>query len=447
MKVCFGEKRAGSLVFLALLTAGSAWCQEDLTLDEAVALAIRGNRQIRAAHLEVAKSEDAVTVARTYRLPSFRFNLLELQPLRPISFNFPTGSLGTFAATGPIPAVDTSIKSPYRPATLALASADQPLTQLRRIRIGIKLQDLNRQLALQRLHAQEQEVAFNVRKAYFNLLQTQSALDATVEALKLFREVERVAKESLAQQAVLQGDVLEVQTRVAQAELDELTLRNGLLTVQGQINALVGRPLETSFRAVAIAEPVKQADMDAGAALARALLQRPELAEARLKVQQAEQDRELKKAEALPDLSLTVDYLGLGAVRFLPSNTAVVGLAMNWNVFDWGRRKAELASKEKTVEQARVAVSETEAQIQLQVDAERRKLEEGGARLKVSDLSRKTAAEKLRVVLNKQQEQASLVKDVLQMQAALAEANHRYQTDLLAFWTAGAEFQRALGER
>jgi outer membrane protein len=36
--------------------------------------------------------------------------------------------------------------------------------------------------------------------------------------------------------------------------------------------------------------------------------------------------------------------------------------------------------------------------------------------------------------------------DVLQSQASLAEATHECQRALLAFWTAKAEFEKALGE-
>ncbi len=42
--------------------------------------------------------------------------------------------------------------------------------------------------------------------------------------------------------------------------------------------------------------------------------------------------------------------------------------------------------------------------------------------------------------------QEVLLSDVLQSQAFLAEANHEYQQALLVFWTAKAEFEKALGE-
>ena len=52
----------------------------------------------------------------------------------------------------------------------------------------------------------------------------------------------------------------------------------------------------------------------------------------------------------------------------------------------------------------------------------------------------------LRVNTNKYKLTAALMSDVLQSQATLAEANHQYQQALLGYWTAKAEFEKALGE-
>jgi hypothetical protein len=41
---------------------------------------------------------------------------------------------------------------------------------------------------------------------------------------------------------------------------------------------------------------------------------------------------------------------------------------------------------------------------------------------------------------------AALLSDVLQSQSTLAEANHQFQQALLDYWTARAEFEKALGE-
>src|SRR5215471_4362723 len=105
-----------------LAIAAAAWSQEAavpvgavLTLDQAVALALQNNRQIHNAALEVGKKTDQVAAARTYRLPAFDVYVLESYLLTPVDFTFQQGAFGTFPATGPIPARDTTIRSERRP--------------------------------------------------------------------------------------------------------------------------------------------------------------------------------------------------------------------------------------------------------------------------------------------------------------------------------------------
>jgi outer membrane protein TolC len=420
--------------------------QDELTLEQAIDRAIRNNRIVQSVRLEVLKSEDAVAAARTHRLPVFRLNAFAFHPLTKFEFKFPAGVFGSFAGIGPVPAVDTTIQTPRRLSLFALAGVQQPLTQLRRVAIGVHLQDLGRQVAQEKLSVQEKEVANEVKKAYFGLIQTQSALDATAEALKLFRELERVATESLAQQVVLPAELLDVQTRLAQTELDELTLRNALLTQRSHLNLLIGRDLDTEFR-VAPVSRAEEVELDPKLARSRALLQRSEVREARLRILLAERDREFKKAEYIPDVSVGLDYISFGNIRFVPNHSVGLGVHVSWDIFDWGRKKHELSSKSRAIEQARAIAAETEAKVLLDVDARRRALQEGRARLKVSDLARRAAQERLRVALDKRAVESAQAKEVLQMQASLAEASYKYQKDLLAFWTARADFDKALGEK
>jgi outer membrane protein len=48
--------------------------------------------------------------------------------------------------------------------------------------------------------------------------------------------------------------------------------------------------------------------------------------------------------------------------------------------------------------------------------------------------------------MDKYTQQAALLRDVLQAQADLADANATYQSGLLSLWTARADFEKALGE-
>ncbi len=64
----------------------------------------------------------------------------------------------------------------------------------------------------------------------------------------------------------------------------------------------------------------------------------------------------------------------------------------------------------------------------------------------VAKHAEETARETLRINTNKYKLTAALLSDVLQSQTTLAEANHQFQQALLDYWTAQAEFEKALGE-
>jgi outer membrane protein len=130
----------------------------------------------------------------------------------------------------------------------------------------------------------------------------------------------------------------------------------------------------------------------------------------------------------------------------IPKNFANVGVVVNWEFFDWGRKKHQLSEKEKVVEQAKNGLKETEDQVLIDVGDKLRKLQQSGEALRVARLAENSAEENLRVSTGQYKYQAVMLSDVLQSQASLAEAANEYQQALLAYWTAKAEFEKSVGD-
>ncbi len=418
---------------------------ETLTLEQAVAIALKHNRLIKNEALEVEKAAERVAVSRLRRLPQFELTLLQTQMFTPLQFHFPRGAFGSTTATGPIPARDVTLSQSLRPNTFFLAKAEQPLSQLHRIGLGVRLSEVGQELAESKLNAQRQAVASQVKRSYYALLRQQSALDAVEETIKLYRELDRVVGEYVVQQVSLDAERMDVQTRLAREEYESLTLRHALEAQKEQINALLGRDIQTEFRALPTLDGASY-DVDLAAARARALERRPEAQEARLKLKQAELDERIKKSESIPEVSLVAGYFGAANLEILPHAAAGVGVMVKWEPFDWGRKRRERGERQKAVEQAMNALREVETQVATEVNRSFRKLEETRALLRVSQLQQAAVREKLRIVTAKYSQEAALFKETLQAQAAVAEANYQYQQALLAFWTARADFEKAIGE-
>src|SRR6185295_11938461 len=105
--------------------------------------------------------------------------------------------------------------------------------------------------------------------------------------LALLHELDRVVVTRIAQQTALKGDGLTVQSRLAQTELTRLTLRHNLLSQKEQLNQLLGRDLRTAFEVMDVPDTLVE-EVALETAQTRAMDARPDVKQARVKLQQAE---------------------------------------------------------------------------------------------------------------------------------------------------------------
>jgi outer membrane protein TolC len=416
-----------------------------LTLDDAVSLALSNNRLVKNSVLEAQKHDFRVETMRSRRLPQFNFSVLGGETVHSFDFTFPEGSFGTYPNVGPIPNKNSVIRNPARFTTFVTGNLDQPITQQYKIGLAIHATKVGREIAKEDVRAQRQRISAEVRDAYFNLVATQSAIDAARDGVETLEEAQRLTLRYVSEKTVLRADALEVDARLAKARYQLSVVEDGLVTQREHLNELLGRELTTPFRVDVLPE-MDATTVTLDNARQQALQNRPELRQAQLKEKQAEYDRRLAKAEYIPDLSVSVRYMGLDNVKVLPAHVAVAGFYLSWEPFDWGRRRNHVAETIKTIEQARNGTRETKSQIAVEVGAKYRILQESALSLKAARATQEAVAEQFRVTGNKYREQAALVKDVLQAQAKHSEAENSYQQALSSYWSADAELRKAMGE-
>lgn len=416
-----------------------------LTLSDAVSMALTNNRLVKNSTLEAQKFDFRVKTAETRRLPQFNFSVLGGELVHSFDFTFDQGAFGTYPGVGPIPGTQTKIRQPARFTTYTTGALDQPLTQQYKIGLAIRATELGRQIAKEDVRAARQNIAAEVRNAYFSLVATQAGVEADRQVVRTLEEAQRLTLRYVSEKTVLRGDALEVDARLAQARYDLSVAENGLATQHETLNQLLGRDLEVPFRVDPMLE-ADASDLPLDAARQRATQNRPEIREARLKEKQAEYDRRIAKADYIPDLSFSVRYQGLQNVNVLPANVGTVGFFLSWEPFDWGRRRNNIAEKTRTVQQARNGTQETETKIAVEVGAKYRKWQETALLLKAARAGHEAAAEQFRETGNKYKEQAALLKDLLQAQARNTQAESQYQQALSSYWGALAELRRTIGD-
>jgi outer membrane protein TolC len=433
-----------SITMACLCVPGSAYGQVT-TLSEAIRAAEAANRTIRVAALEHEKAQRAVTVAKTNRFPVFSVTALGSQPLTQLGITLEQGSLGVYPFDGPIPGRTTTLESPLQFGFIGYASVAQPLTQLHKIGLGIDLASVGVDAASEQLRARRQGVVNEVRRLYYGIAQAESGrrtLQATIDFLK---QLDRETSQQAVQRVALKGDLLTVKAQLVEAEYELLKLDDPIQTQKEQLNRLMGRSIDEPF-GIDLSSIVDRDVMPLSAAYAKALMSRPEIRLAKVQQRKSELERRLASAQRIPDVSLSL--LALRTLNYsstLPNSVSSVGVQGTWDVFDWGRKRTEVQTKEDAVTQAALELTDTEERVRAEVAHNYRRIIEARKELELAQALQSSHTEALRVVGNRYAQQEAVLSDVLKTQSSVAEANHRYTEALTNLATAQADFERALG--
>ena len=433
-------------VFVGVAVSQDATDSADvLTVDQAVKIALANNRNLKIVSLGLDSSKQKLDAEKTRRLPAFSTYVFASQLLQPINFVVQAGQFGTYPGIGPIPATNTNITTPSQPTASVSATASQPLLTLYKINLFIHGQELSVEQAAQKVREERISIVDDVRQNYYSIVDIQNAIEATQASIKQYKELDRITLQYVTEKVALQSENLEVKARLAQEQYKLLQYEDKLQSAKESLNNLLGRDINTRFRAVNVTE-LSATEEDLAAAQATALDQNPKVKEAEITVKQADNARRLAKSQYVPDLGASFHYLSPFGVNFVPTNIMGLGLEFTWEPFDWGRRKHDVNEKTIAVEQSKLSLDDTKAQILINLDNQFRSLHEARVAVTVATAKREASQEKLREVTYQYEQKTKLLRDVLQQQSAVEGANADYNEAMAAFWSAKANFQKAMGD-
>ena len=429
----------------AAVMRGQQESAKPLTLEEAVSLARLHNRELKQAGIEIHKQQEAFSEAKTQLYPRFDTYFLVSELLTPLDFTITSGSLGTFPATGPIPAKDSKIHTPARPVAIASITATQPLTQLLRIDLSVKQQKLGVELSQQSFFIREQELVNEVRRGYYAILQSQSEIESQRALLAYLGELQQLTGRRLQQQAVLKADSLHITAQRSKASYQLTVIQDALTDQKEALNRLLGRDLQTEFAVETLPSSLPE-ESSLQQARAFAIGKRPEIKVETIKKEKAALDTRIEKTRYIPDISIQANYLTAPNISFLPQNVGAVGVLLTWQPWDWGQKHHNIAQKLDAEKQAQLSIDSVREQVLQEVDSTFRKLREARELLLAAQAARDAENETLRNDMDAYSNQTILLSDLLQQHSAVASAEDQYRQGLLAFWKARADFERALGE-
>ena len=177
----------------------------ELTLEQALELALANNSSLKTASLDRLRAADDLAANKTRRFANTQVTALGAQLVTKPSVTYPAGSLGVYSATGPIPATNQTVEIPRKPVGIVNVLIAQPLSTQYQMHLQLKALALGVEGTRQDEVKTRLEVVDQVRRAYYAVVEAQSALDSLQASLPYYRESHRLAFVNRGKETILVG--------------------------------------------------------------------------------------------------------------------------------------------------------------------------------------------------------------------------------------------------
>ncbi|HUI41131.1 MAG TPA: TolC family protein [Terriglobia bacterium] len=439
---------SAALTFLlgaAALPAQTSSAPQEIALPKAVEVALKNNPTLQAADSYAEAVRHAVDGAKAGYFPRLDFSEGFMRSNNPV---FVFSSLLTqrrFAAQ------DFALGSLNFPLPLdnfrTQFAASAPLYDAGQTSRRVKDARLDSQGAQRGADRTRQEVIYNVVNAYLNQLLARESVGVAEAAVKSTGEDLARAEARQAQGQALLSDVLSAKVQLAQANEDLIRARNEAAVAQAALDVAMGLPEDAPEQARG---PLSDVAFEGGTLeerQRRALDLRPDYQQALLGKDKAANAIAGARAQFLPTVSLFSSWeQDNEAFAARGGNNWAAGATLNFNLFDGGARRAQLAESHARERQADALRAQMAAGIRLQVRQAYLNLTAARQRVDVSRDSASEAQESLSILRNRYESGLATITDVLNAEAAHARAQRDYLSAVYDDRIAYATLELATGE-
>jgi len=417
---------------------------KSLTLTEAVQLAINQNRDLRIARLRVMENQEKKAEARSSYFPELK-NHSSFQAVTALeSLYIPAGAFGVFPNAGLIPNQNVQINQGSGTLTTSGTTLVQPLTQLIRIHQQNRIAGAEVAATRDDVKKAENEVAVKVHQLYFGILEAHLVKRAADQETAYAQTLLHESEEEIQRGNALKVSAINNQASLLQSEQNALTAELQADDLTTELNDLLGLPLDTPLE-LAPAEPAGLQVQPREVYLQSALADNPEIHAAAERVEQAKAGVASSKTKFIPDVSAFARQSYQNGVPFLVHNFGTFGLEVNYDVFDFGKRRAEVRENEAKLAEAEENLTRVKQAVSVRITNSYNKVERTAHMLQVADEEVKLRQESERLATNQLAQGVIQVSDRKQASAANYKAQAQLLQAQLNYLLAGAELEEAAG--
>jgi outer membrane protein len=429
----------------AALHAQTASVPQELTLPQAVEVALKNNPTLQAADFYAEAVRYAVAGAKAGYYPRLDFSEGVVRSNNPV---FVFSSLLTQRQFG---AQDFALGALDFPLPLdnfrTQFMASAPVYDAGQTRRRVRDARLDSQGAERGVERTRQEVIYGVINAYLNQLLAEESVRVAEASVKSTEEDLARAQARQSQGQALLSDVLSAKVQLAQANAELIRARNGAAVAQAALDVAMGLPEDAPEQAKG---PLAEVAFDSGTLVERqqrALDLRPDYQQALLGKEKAALGIAGARAQFLPTVSVFGSWeQDNESFAAHGGNNWAAGATLNFNLFSGGGRLAQLAASHARERQAEALRAQAAAGIRLQVRQAYLNLTAARQRVDVTRDAASQAQESLNILRNRYGAGLATITDVLNAETAHAGAQRDYLSAVYDDRMAYATLELATGE-
>lgn len=295
-----------------------------------------------------------------------------------------------------------------------------------------------------RRDAELQDLAFEVREAYYKALLTDSLIRVAEESVHTFERNLHDAEALSGQGMVSRFELLRAETELSARQADATAARNARRLAQSNLRRLLNIPqgtplvLEEDFGGSPTLQPIE-------GAVAEARDQRPELRALRAAHQAGEADVRRTRGEFLPQVGASMEYTNVdGGAAITPEGWGF-SVGAEWDLYTGGQRRAGTQEARAEVRGLMHEIREVEQLVELEVTNAYIELRDAMEAVRSARDTVEWAREGLRMAEIRFQEGVGTQSELLEAELALTDAETRLAEALHDFSVASAALDKALG--
>ena len=443
-------RRLSFICALGLIAWSTNTQARSLTMEQAVALAVKNSKAVAKAEQQLVELEATRKSTRGAFLPKLKVsaNVFVWDDVIP----FDLSDLGLLLETlwnqhpdlGQLPAMEMgNIRD--RVTSQVTVTIAQPLTPLWQIAEGYSAIKYGQRAAKKAVNKSRLDVAADARRAYIQLRQAQAGVGIAKDAVKQVEAQLKVVRAFHKAGLMGKNDVLKVEVGLARAKGAVVQTQAGEELAQAALAITLGLSSDEALVAAQSFGEPSAGGPRFGAYLAKAYKQRPMLGAVKDQQAAAKAQTRAAKAGLIPQIVAVANYQRTDGQGFgVQKNVFFAGGTLNWS-FDWGSDYYKIDAAKSKVRRAELDEKLLRDGIFLQVKQAYLALRTAYQQLTIAKVAVKQAEEAYRIEKSKYEQSSATTTDLLNAQLALNRARLTENNARYGWHIARSELRRVTG--